>query len=154
MTQQTISGKIIRSGSIPLAALAAGLAVVSVNHAASPFAVASAVASVIVCDTSGGAITVDLPAATGSGNILFVLNSTSATATTITPHLADTINGLASAMASSMFGLVELIDVAAGTWIIGSQEPVPGAGMSVLDGIVTDIGEVVVDSLTGAVLYA
>lgn len=78
----------------------------SVTFAMTPYAVVSA-DDILLCNTSGGAITVTLPLA-ARGRRLTILRTTGANNVTVNPSGSDTINGDASATVSSSYAPLRL----------------------------------------------
>ena len=98
----------------------------SVNHAASPYAVAAA-DSWIRCDASGGAVTVNLPAATGSKRYVNFKNIGASGTCSIAPNGTDTIDGVNAALSSTVqYGNHWLYDAASGAWDTGHRIAVGG----------------------------
>lgn len=73
----------------------------TVTFAMTPYSVATA-DDILLCNTSGGAITVTLPAA-ARGRRLTLLRTTGANNVTVNPAGSDTINGAASATITASY---------------------------------------------------
>lgn len=88
-----------------------------VNFAASPYSVTSTDA-VVICDATGGAVTLNLPAATATGRVLHLKKiDSSANACTVTPNGADTIDGAAALTLSYQWQSRSITDRASASWM-------------------------------------
>jgi len=88
----------------------------AVNNAASPYTVLSGDA-IIRCDASGGAVTINLPAASGTKRELQVKKTdSSGNACTITRAGSDTIDGATTLALSIQYGSARIQDAASGFW--------------------------------------
>lgn len=76
--------------------------------------------AIILCDTTGGAFTVTLPAATGSGRILtFKKTDAAANAVTLDGAGAETIDGAATnTEIDAQWDTLTIVDGATGAWSI------------------------------------
>lgn len=103
------------------------LSAVSKTNAASPYTILLS-DGLILCDTSGGAITLSLPAATGSGRKIRAKKTTAdLTAVTISRAGSDVIydNLAASSTSATLHTIgeeVELCDTASATWHVISRK--------------------------------
>lgn len=91
--------------------------VTNITNASSPYTVL-ATDFLIRCDTSSGAITLNLPAATGSGRryIIKVIDATNSV--TIDGNSSDTIDGATTKVLSTLYEVVTIMDVASNKWDI------------------------------------
>ncbi len=99
-------------------------------NAQSPYSVASG-DSYLDCNATGGAVTLNLPAATGSGRVLTLkkMDST-ANACTFARAGSDTIDGATSLALSIQYVPFNLVDAASGKWDVVSLNIVAGTGIS------------------------
>jgi hypothetical protein len=101
------------------------LKVVSIDDSDSPYSILASDYT-IRADATSGAVTVNLPAATGSGRIIRIKKlDASANVVTLAAAAAETIDGAASASLTAQYSTLSVQDVAAGVWDI---VPLAGAG--------------------------
>lgn len=80
---------------------------------------ASRVAELYLCDATSGAITANLPAATGSGlQLVFIKTDASGNAVTVDGSGSETINGATTKVLAARYDKVTVIDAASGVWYI------------------------------------
>jgi hypothetical protein len=86
------------------------------NVSSSPYTVA-ATDGLITCDATGGARTINLPAATGTGRYI-VVKKTDSSSNACTPTRAgsDTIDGATTVSLATQYDLAQLVDTASGKW--------------------------------------
>ena len=88
----------------------------SVNNAASPYTVV-ATDTYIACDASSGAVTINLPAATGTGREISVKKTdSSSNACTPTRNGTDTIDGATSYSLTVQYASSKVVDQVSGAW--------------------------------------
>jgi len=88
----------------------------TITYSQSPYTALST-DSLILCNATGGAITVNLPAATGSNRTISVRKTdSSANVCTATPNGTDTIDGGSSGGSQTQFATTRLQDTASGVW--------------------------------------
>lgn len=112
-----VSGGLTASGPISGTGLSGKVTAIAV--AQSPYTV-KATDETITVDASGGAVTVNLPAATGGGRFLYIAKiDSSANGVTIQTNGGDTLNGVAGvgAILTKQFEVANIQDTAAATWI-------------------------------------
>ncbi len=91
--------------------------IATVTSAMSPYALTESGPNFIRCNASGGNVTLDLPAALGTGDAYtFKRIDSSANACTIAAHGTDLIDGNATLPLTAMDQNVALIDAAVGAW--------------------------------------
>lgn len=111
----------------------------TVNNAASPYTVLGTDA-VIDCDATAGAVTLNLPAATGTHRELTVKKTdSSANACTITRAGADTIDGATTVALSNQYAISKIYDAASTVWDRLHAVPV-GALVGLGTGVATFLG--------------
>lgn len=91
--------------------------VTSIDDGDSPYTVVANDSS-IRCDTTSGSITVNLPAATGSGRTLNIKKLASANTVTVDGNSSDTIDGGTTAVLTTQYESITIQDVASNTWDI------------------------------------
>ena len=91
--------------------------VTEIGNGDSPYAVVNSDDNIRV-DTSGGAVEIDLPAATGSGRILNIKIVDATANTTIDGNGAETIDGAATQVLSTLHENLVIQDAASGEWDI------------------------------------
>lgn len=91
--------------------------VTNIDNSDSPYTVSARDRNIRV-DTSAGAVTINLPAATGSGRRLDIKIIDATNATTIDGNSSETIDGLTTLVLSSLYDNASLQDVASGEWDI------------------------------------
>jgi hypothetical protein len=88
----------------------------AITNADSPYTVASA-DTVITCDATAGAVTITLPAATGTGRAISIKKiDSSPNACTPTRAGSDTIDGATSYSLTTQYAASAVWDTASGTW--------------------------------------
>lgn len=88
----------------------------TVNNAASPYTVVGT-DGVIDCDATAGAVTLNLPAATGTHReIAFKKTDSSANACTVTRAGSDTIDGATTVALSNQYAVTRIYDAASTVW--------------------------------------
>lgn len=88
----------------------------AINNASSPYSVVAA-DSVITCDATAGAVTINLPAATATGRqITFKKIDSSANACTLTRAGADLIDGATTYAVSVQYASSSIVDTASTVW--------------------------------------
>ena len=91
--------------------------ITALTFGSSPYTVV-ATDSVLTCDATGGAVVINLPAATGTGRELTLKKiDSSSNACTLTRAAADVIDGATTAALSIQYASSKLADSSAGTWI-------------------------------------
>jgi hypothetical protein len=95
------------------------LTLTTIINTASPYTVLSTDVF-IICDDASGAITVNLPAATGSMRSIWLQTTSSLYTCSPTAAGSDKINGAASAALAGTNSLYQLIDSRSGKWILAT----------------------------------
>lgn len=97
--------------------VAAYESITSIDNSDSPYTVLSRDRNLRV-DTSAGSVTINLPAATGSGRRLDIKIIDATNATTIDGNSSETIDGSTTLVLSSLYDNASLQDAASGEWDI------------------------------------
>lgn len=93
------------------------LTITALTNASSPYTVLAA-DSFITCDATAGAITINLPAATGGGREISIKKiDSSSNACTPTRAGSDTVDGATSFSLTSQYAASKVIDSASATWL-------------------------------------
>jgi hypothetical protein len=102
-------------------ALQAGtVSVTAIDDEDSPYTVL-ATDNTIYSDDTSGAVTVNLPAATGSGRTLTLIKASASNTSTLDADGSDTINGAGTLALASQYDAAVVKDSASALWIIISQ---------------------------------
>lgn len=121
----------------------------AITFADTPYTVA-ATDAVITCDASGGAVVINLPAATGTGRELDVKKiDSSSNACTITRAGSDTIDGATTIAGVTQWANHWLVDSASGKWVRGHSI----AGGAVLSAVPTATALAANQGTTATVLH-
>ena len=101
--------------------------VTAINNTNSPYAVA-ATDFIIGADSTAGAITINLPAATGSHRWIVVKTLSASNSTSVTPSGTDTIDGVNAALVSTTANASHgFVDAASGVWYTSHRIAMGGA---------------------------
>lgn len=116
ITNGNLSGDVLTVNTLAASVKQAHWNETAITNASSPYTVL-ATDVVITCNATAGAVTINLPAATGSGDYLIIKKTdSSANVCTPTRNGSDTIDGATSYSLSSQYSASTLIDTASGVW--------------------------------------
>jgi len=100
-----------------------------VVHSQSPYSMAAG-DSYLDCNAASGNVTLNLPAASGSGRVLTFKDTGASGTCTVAPNGSDTIDGASSLVVSTQYQPVNLVDAASGKWDVAALNVVAGTGIS------------------------
>lgn len=92
---------------------------ITITSSASPYTLVSE-AGILLANTSGGNITVNLPAAYGSGRLVTVVKTSASNTLTLDGNGSETINGATTYAMTADNEVVQMVDAASGKWYITS----------------------------------
>lgn len=116
MTAAELSGDAVTSGSNAVLVHQIHDTVTAINNASSPYTIA-ATDSLLQCDATAGAVTINLPAATGTGRELTVKKTDStANGCTLTRAGADLIDGATTVALTVQYAAAKISDAASAVW--------------------------------------
>lgn len=98
-------------------------------HSQSPYSLAAG-DSYLDCNAASGNVTLNLPAASGSGRVLTFKDTGASGTCTVTPNGSDTIDGASNLVVSTQYQPVNLVDAASGKWDVSSLNVAAGTGIS------------------------
>lgn len=98
---------------------ATGYYPVTITSAASPYTLVSE-AGLLLSNTASGNITVNLPAAYGSGRLVTVVKTSASNTVTLDGNASETINGATTYAMTADNAVVQIVDGASGKWYITS----------------------------------
>lgn len=98
---------------------AAGYYPITITSSASPYTLVSE-AGILLCNSSGGNITVNLPAAYGSGRLATFVKTSASNTVTLDGNASETINGATTYAMTADNEVLQIVDGASGKWYITS----------------------------------
>jgi hypothetical protein len=114
----TTGQRVIASSASALTFDSLKLVTVAITNAASPYTMLAAT-EYLTCDATSGAITVNLPAATGTGKVYYITKiDSSVNAVTLDGNASETINGSLTTTLNTQYESVRIVDAASGLWYI------------------------------------
>lgn len=96
---------------------ATGYYPITITSSASPYTLVSE-AGILLCNSSGGNITVNLPAAYGSGRLATIVKTSASNTVTVDGNSSETINGATTYAMTADNEVLQIVDAASGKWYI------------------------------------
>lgn len=92
---------------------------ITITSSSSPYTLVSE-AGMLLCNSASGNITVNLPAAYGSGRLVTVIKTSASNTVTLDGNSSDTINGATTYAMTADNAVVQILDGASNKWYITS----------------------------------